>query len=381
MKYVILLFVCVFVADICNAQCPCTVAEYCQPITTQYEHEIFAFTMAVNKSTWEKYDWDKMTTIAIGGFYDAELLCHAHRKNVRVVNIANFPVGNLTDSAARASWIAQQVAEVQRLYLDGINIDTEDAIDAGSPEVNALTQLVQETKEAFHSAINGSQVTFDIAWSPDGIDGRNYDAVGLSQAADFLFVMSYDEQSQIFTGPCTARANAGYNKTVGGLEKFFALGISPSKLVLGVPWYGYNYPCINLTENNTCYIASVPFRGVNCSDAAGKEYNYDDVLDYLQNSTTGRLWNEATLSPYFNFMVGDEPHQMWYDDPESLLYKYQYAVRTKLRGVGMWNAIALDYSDTIAGAEQRAEMWGLLPSYRNCWRFNHISSGVFGTHC
>lgn len=49
------------------------------------------------------------------------------------------------------------------------------------------------------------QVTFDVAWSPDGIDGRWYDYQSLSEAVDFLFVMAYDEQSQIFDTQCTAR--------------------------------------------------------------------------------------------------------------------------------------------------------------------------------
>jgi hypothetical protein len=37
----------------------------------------------------------------------------------------------------------------------------------------------------------------DIAWSPHGIDGRNFDWAGLAKAADVLFVMAYDTQSQV----------------------------------------------------------------------------------------------------------------------------------------------------------------------------------------
>ncbi len=31
-----------------------------------------------------------------------------------------------------------------------------------------------------------------------------------------------------------------------GLEQFLQLGIPPSKLVLGLAWYGYDYPCISV---------------------------------------------------------------------------------------------------------------------------------------
>lgn len=41
-----------------------------------------------------------------------------------------------------------------------------------------------------------AQVSVDVPWSPHGIDGRNYDWPGLAAAADLLFVMAYDMQSQ-----------------------------------------------------------------------------------------------------------------------------------------------------------------------------------------
>ena len=33
-----------------------------------------------------------------------------------------------------------------------------------------------------------------------------------------------------------------------GTKEFVALGISADKLVSGLPWYGYNYPCYNYTK-------------------------------------------------------------------------------------------------------------------------------------
>ena len=54
-------------------------------------------------------------------------------------------------------------------------------------------------------------------------------------------------------------------------------------------------------------------------------------------------------------------HQIWFDNPKSLTYKYKYAVSRGLLGVGMWNADAIDYSDTYAGEKQRSQMWGAIP--------------------
>lgn len=49
------------------------------------------------------------------------------------------------------------------------------------------------------------QVSFDVAWSADGIDGRFYEYKAIANYSDLIFIMAYDEQSQILEGPCTAR--------------------------------------------------------------------------------------------------------------------------------------------------------------------------------
>ena len=59
-------------------------------------------------------------------------------------------------------------------------------------------------------------MSFDVAWSPDCIDGRCYDAKALSEVVDFLVIMAYDEQSQMKTEDCIARANSPFNQTMHG---------------------------------------------------------------------------------------------------------------------------------------------------------------------
>jgi hypothetical protein len=44
------------------------------------------------------------------------------------------------------------------------------------------------------------QVTVDVPWSPYDTDGRNYDWLKMAAAADLLFIMMYDTQSQVRAG-------------------------------------------------------------------------------------------------------------------------------------------------------------------------------------
>jgi hypothetical protein len=47
----------------------------------------------------------------------------------------------------------------------------------------------------------------------------------------------------------------------------------------------------------------VPFRGVNCSDAAGHELEYHLIQDTLDSneSLTGRMWDSSVSSPWYNY--------------------------------------------------------------------------------
>ena len=59
------------------------------------------------------------------------------------------------------------------------------------------------------------QLTIDVAWSPACIDKRCFDYVSLADVADFIFIMAYDERSQVH-GPCVAWANSPFNMTSWG---------------------------------------------------------------------------------------------------------------------------------------------------------------------
>jgi len=55
------------------------------------------------------------------------------------------------------------------------------------------------------------------------------------------------------------------------------------------------------------------------------------------------------------------PHQVWFDDAQSLSLKYKLADELHLRGVGMWEADSLDYTDTPEMRKYLNDIWGSLP--------------------
>lgn len=145
------------------------------------------------------------------------------------------------------------------------------------------------------------------------------------------------------------------------MAEYLALGIKPEKLVLGLPWYGYDYPCIEL-KDNVCFIRHVPFRGVNCSDAAGRQIEYAEIEDLvISRATYGPEWDQDSASAFFNYedSVGGK-HQVWFDNVHSLKLKYEFAANEGLNGVAIWNADLLDYSDSARAKQETKEMWDAL---------------------
>lgn len=366
-----------------SAACPCRNASWCIPANVdspQVRPEVFIFQVEV--SNWKFYPWDVLTTVALfGGVPPVEMVCHAHEHGVRVVTGAPYPSSELgNDTYLNATFIPSMIASVESIYADGCNFDFEDPL---SPEqAPQLTRVVALTAAALKARFGSAfQVTIDVAWSPNCIDGRCYDYRALADATDFSFVMAYDMRSQVFLPPgqpCLAGPNSPLPLVAQGLANFTALGIPPGRLVLGTPWYGYVYPCVGDLPPSTldCPIVSVPFRGANCSDAAGREYDYSWIMETAssRNATTPVRRNDSQAALSFNFVGAPGQggpgnpnatlYQVWFDGPETLSSKYSLAKGMGLRGVGMWNADTLAYSSTNPAVQAQVRaMWNAIGHY------------------
>ncbi|KAG8437212.1 hypothetical protein GDO86_008056 [Hymenochirus boettgeri] len=339
---------------LCLAVCPCSDPALCAPITEIRDFEVFVF--HVRDKNWKFYDWSQVTTVAsFADYYEPDLMCFAHSKGVRLVLKGDVCIKDIVDPKNRTVWITQMVTLAKYQFMDGINLDIEQAVWKGSPEYYALTALVQETTETFHREIPGSQVTFDVPWSPDCVALRCYNYTGIADLCDFLFVMSYDMHPQLLT-EWIAGANSPYNETLTGYDQYIGLNINPKKLVMGVPWYGYDYVCLELTKDNKCILYKSEQQV-----AAGQQISYSTMMKQLNSSFSGRLWDDNQKSPFYNYKDNNgHIHQVWYDDPESISLKTAYIPGHNLRGIGMWHGDLLDYSIDPVAQQQTEMMWKAL---------------------
>ena len=353
------------------AVCPCSNPVYCAPLQIPSRSEIFGF--MTDATNFPYYPLDIITSIVnFAGDLDPQVICTAHAAGVKVHGNAPYPKSQLHNSTFLSEFIQSQIESLQTNFYDGVNFDFEDPLDNSNGDADALTNVISSTAAALKSAIAPFiTISVDVAWSPNCIDLRCYNYAGIANVSDILFVMAYDMRSQVFwPNPCIASANSPLPSVFEGMSNWTNLGVDSSKLILGVPWYGYFYTCLSPTGSTDAYcpIERVTWRGVNCSDAVGKEYAYSDVMLYLKNNATKpRTYNSTLQAPFFDFIDSNNGNitQVWYDDPLSLQVKYDAAKASNWLGVGMWNLDLVDYKSTDEQVKEETKaMWEAISSFR-----------------
>jgi len=157
------------------------------------------------------------------------------------------------------------------------------------------------------------------------------------------------------------RGQAGPNSPLTGWTYNDTLSVSQyltkapaSKIILGVPWYGYRFT----TTSDATYAHTTGATAE--SYAKGQEH-------LACASNVVRHWDNPSQSPWASWYSpssGDRCginagawQELWYDDTRSLGAKYDLVNKTGIRGMGIW---ALGYD---GGAP---ELWSELNTYFSC---------------
>ncbi|XP_055498440.1 di-N-acetylchitobiase-like [Leucoraja erinacea] len=173
------------------------------------------------------------------------------------------PIGKneLVDIHLRSSWISNKLHKTRERYLDGIHLRFGTVLDA---TVSAkLPSLIKDIKTRFTRSIPGSQISFYAPWNCNTSTTVCSDLVSASKYADYVHVTSFDVQKHMWTD-CFAKADAPYHKTLTGISSYIKKGVNSKKIILTVPWFGYDYTCNRFIEVRCCPCLDLPGR---CQDS------------------------------------------------------------------------------------------------------------------
>ncbi len=331
--------------------------------------------------------WDLLTTVAYfsaevdatarnGTFGDvhgwgsgtASLISTAHANGVKVVlTLTLFDSTAITTILGNASYrsalVNNALALVQGAGGDGVCLDFE-GVPGGSANKTGLVALMTSMTDAFHAAIPGSKVliaTPAVDWN--GV--FDYDQLALH--SDGLMIMAYDYHwSGGAPGPVSPLTGGSlwgtYNVewtiadyvTWGGTE-------NRAKFILGVPWYGYDWPTTSF---------AIP--GTATGSATSRTY----AQAKSRAQTSGSMWDAASQTPFVLYTSGGS-RQLWYDDDASISLKLDRVNDENLGGVGIW---ALGYEGS------NPELWTaletkLVPACPDADGDGYTSASCGGTDC
>lgn len=248
-----------------------------------------------------------------------------------------------TTPAARAAFMTSLIAQSKSHGYNGFQIDFE---NVNWTDRDLLSSLVADTAAALHKE-NLLLTIATVPNAPGAPFASNYshwlyanwrgayDLKALSQAADLICLMTYDQNTR-WTQPGPV---AGYPWTVENLE--YALQFVPKeKLSLGIPVYGYHWyagdPGKEEKPNPT-------------SDYIGQQ----DVDQYLAAYHPHVEWDAADRVAWFYFYRDDNREWVFYTDKRGFQERLNLVRDRGLQGFCSW----------VLGVED-PEIWSLLPSHK-----------------
>ncbi|RYP44871.1 hypothetical protein DL768_008713 [Monosporascus sp. mg162] len=248
----------------------------------------------------------------------------------------------------RATFIQNLLGFLSTYGYDGVDFDWEypGADDRGGSEGDGenFTALLQELRTAIDESDRSYLVTFTAPSSYWYL--RHFDLKGMTQYVDWINLMSYDLHGiWDSSNPIGSQVLAHTNLTEIdlALDLFWRNDIEPSKIVLGLGFYGRSF---QLTSAS-CWKPGCAFDGPGvpgaCTQAAGI-LSYREITEILATTGAKAHFDEAAAVKYLVY-AGNS----WisFDDAETFKLKIEYANGMGLGGLMIW-AIDQDNNDLDA---------------------------------
>jgi spore germination protein YaaH len=273
--------------------------------------------------------------LTVRDWHSAPVLDRARAAGVKIqLAVTNFGAADnrslLSAPAARDTLIRRIVAMLQERAADGVSIDFEAV--PGDQRDN-LTAFFAALDAALAAALPDAEISAAVP----AVDWNDaWDVPALREHIDLFFLMCYDYfwSSSSTAGPVSPIQGSSYNVT-RSLTIWMQKGTPAGRLVLGVPYYGYDWP-----------VTSDAPGAATTGRATARTYSYVNSMPGVQQ----KQWSETYRNPWFPYGSGDW-RQVWFDDVTSLGEKYDLVRDLGLAGTGIW---ALGYD------ADRPELWELL---------------------
>jgi spore germination protein YaaH len=271
---------------------------------------------------------------------------HGHAHGVRIhMTCTLFGSSSVTaflnNAAARQNAITGISNFMTNYGIEGANIDFEFVTGSVRDSFNLFINDL--SIELWNHAGDRKDVYIASIAVPEWYPG--YDIDYLADHCDGLFIMAYDfhwsgSSTAGPVSPCVPSSFWGQYCAAKSIGSYKAYGVDGSKIVLGIPYYGLDWPTVGPDMGSAT-----------TGTAAAKIYYYA----FQDANTYGRLWDDYSLTPWYRYQ-STEWHQCWYDDSVSLDIKFGMVNDSILEGAGCW-ALGYDRSYDHIWNAVRKNFW------------------------
>jgi hypothetical protein len=291
----------------------------------------------------------------------------AHQAGGRVVVVIkafdNPTICSLVYNSAQTA-ITNTITQIKAKNIDGVNVDFEGSNTTCPNNLSlqaGLTSFMGQLTSQVHQQVPGSFVTIDTYSGSASWDAGEFNIGALAPVVDAMFDMAYDMESGNMyghAGPTAPLNGWTYNDTLSVNQ--YLTKAPASKVILGVPYYGVKWS----TSSNQPYATTTSGR------TAEPYANVGGDFFCAANSQLKQDWDATASTPWASWLsplTSPDPancpaynswRELYYDNAQSLGYKYDLVNRTNLRGSGMW---ALGYDGNAP------ELWQVIQDKFVLW--------------
>lgn len=256
----------------------------------------------------------------------------------------------LTDKS-RIAFANSCVDFIKKYGFDGIDIDWEYPVGGGLPtnkyrkeDKQNFTLLLKTLREKLDAQgkKDGNSYLLTIAGGAGSLYVNNVELGTIHKYLDFANIMTYDihgtwDKYTDFNAPLYTNkdiSNNSKSSVDSAVRSWINAGFPKEKLVMGIPFYGYQYNTVKSTKN-----------GLYGTYNGGLSISYGEVVSkYLNKQNFKRYYHKESMVPW----LYNGTTFISYEDEESIGYKAEYIKLNGLAGAMIWelshdpNKILLD---------------------------------------
>ncbi|OGK38677.1 hypothetical protein A3F03_03555 [Candidatus Roizmanbacteria bacterium RIFCSPHIGHO2_12_FULL_41_11] len=264
-----------------------------------------------------------------------------------ITNFDNTSIDTLTSNPTAVDRLIGQLKAIIADYqLDGINLNFEYVSDTDFPTAKYLNLFLEKLTQELKKDKQNLIISFDVNATALMRDGA-YDMVKIGELVDEVILMGYDYHrvNSSVAGPVAPIAGEANEHSIQESLRSLAGRVPYDKVVLGLPFYGYEWQTLNKTHKSITVTNT------------GALATYKRVKELIAARSDLQIhWDELAESPWLTYNQSGAVKQIYYENERSMTKKLELVNSKKMAGMAIW---ALGYEG------EYPDLWTVINDWKS----------------